>query len=174
MSSLISPNQRLGRDDLVSFVETEYSQVVASVALMTGDSDGAEDAVQDALAALWQRQDGFRPDNVAAWVTVVAANGSRSTLRRRGAEARAFERLGPSATASNDDAASRVSDAGLISAALAELPDRQRQIAVLYYLGDHSVHDIAVALEVSDGTVKTQLSRARTTLRASLERGDNK
>lgn len=162
----------MNRDELVAFIETEYPKVVASVALMTGDHNGAEDSVQEALASLWQRGDGFRPDNIAAWVTVVAANGSRSTMRRRGAESRAIDRLG-SAPVSTGDPTAHLGDEQLIATALEQLPDRQRRIAVLYYLGDHSVSDIAAALEVSEGTVKTQLSRARATLRTSLERGDD-
>lgn len=173
MSTSIPRTSRTGRDELVSFIENEYPKVVAAVVVMTGDDTGAEDSVQEALAALWQRSDGFRPDNVAAWVTVVAANRSRSAMRRRGAETRAIGKLGVD-QAPQDDPTARLGDSELVAEALGALPERQRQIAVLFYLGDHSVRDIASALDVSEGTVKTQLSRARAALRTSLERGDDK
>lgn len=172
MSSSIPPAELTRREDLVAFVSGEYPKVVASVALITGDHDGAEDSVQEALASLWQRDDGFKPENIAAWVTVVAANGSRSKLRRHGIEARAVDRMRTDPVVTSDPTSS-IGDAQLVANALDGLPDRQRQIAVLFYLGDHSVRDIAEVLEVSEGTVKTQLSRARTTLRTSLERGDD-
>jgi RNA polymerase sigma-70 factor (ECF subfamily) len=161
------------RAALVDDMRRDYPRVVASVALVAGDRDGAEDAVQDAVAALWQRTDGFRPDNVAAWVTVAAANRCRTAHRRRGAESRALERLGlPPDHA--DDAAASIGDATALAAALRRLPERQRRIAVLHYVGDHSVATIASVLGVSEGTVKTQLSRARATLAAALREADGR
>jgi RNA polymerase sigma-70 factor (ECF subfamily) len=161
------------RAELVEFMRHDYPRVVASVALVAGDRDGAEDAVQDAVAALWQRTDGFRPDNVAAWVTVAAANRCRTAHRRRGAESRALERLGPPPAATDDPAAS-IGDAATLAAALQRLPDRQRHIAVLHYVGDHSVATIASVLGVHEGTVKTQLSRARAALAAALSEADER
>jgi len=52
--------------------------------------------------------------------------------------------------------------------ALAGLPLRERQAAVLYYVNDRSVAEVAAALGVSDGSVKTLLSRARAHLAAAL------
>lgn len=161
------------RAGLADFLRAVYPTVVASVALITGDRDGAEDSVQDAVASLWQRSDGFWPDNVAAWVTVAAANRSRSERRRRGAESRALERLGLPPTVAAD-ATSAAVDATHLATVLQRLPERQRRIAVLYYLGDHSVASIAASLGVSEGTVKTQLSRCRTALAAALRDGDER
>jgi len=48
------------------------------------------------------------------------------------------------------------------------LPRQQKQVCVLHYLLDHSVVSIAEALGVSEGTVKTQLHRARKSLAERL------
>lgn len=170
MSSVTSSTTQLSRDQLVAFISGEYPKVVAAVALITGDRAGAEDSVQEALASLWQRQDGFRPDNLAAWVTVVATNRSRSAQRRHGAEARAVGRLDRPDPAV-DDASARLADADLVAHALERLPEQQRKVAVLHYLGDHAVSDIAAALDLSEGTVKTHLSRARAALSDALNQG---
>lgn len=54
-------------------------------------------------------------------------------------------------------------------AALRELPDRQRRVAVLPYVCDLTVEQVAAETGISAGTVKTHLSRARAALRPHLE-----
>ena len=53
--------------------------------------------------------------------------------------------------------------------ALGALPERQRLVVCLHYLADLSVDDVAAALEVAPGTVKSQLHDARSNLLRSLE-----
>lgn len=55
-----------------------------------------------------------------------------------------------------------------VVSALAALAPQQRQVCVLFYLLDRPVAEIASAMGVSEGTVKTQLHRARHTLAARL------
>jgi RNA polymerase sigma-70 factor (ECF subfamily) len=146
-----------------AFIASDYRRIVGSIALITGNRATAEDAVQDALAKAWQRRD--QPiERLAAWVTVVASNAARSSVRRRGAEQRALDRLGGRAHSSPDEAA----DDPQLQQALAGLPLRERQVAVLHYVLDQSVADTAAAMGVTDGTVKTLLSRARQHLATQL------
>ena len=67
------------------------------------------------------------------------------------------------------DETASASDARIdVSRALADLPQRQREVTVLrYYLG-LNVAEIAEALELHEGTVKTSLFRARAALAAAL------
>lgn len=145
-----------------------YPRLVAGVALIDGSRAGAEDAVQEALARAWERSErGEQIESLQAWVTRVAMNLSKSRLRRVRAEARAKERLptGPKAETSADDRLDVVR-------ALAALPQRQRESTVLrYYLG-LDVAEIAAALEVSEGTVKTSLHRARRVMAEALGEHD--
>jgi RNA polymerase sigma-70 factor (ECF subfamily) len=60
-------------------------------------------------------------------------------------------------------------DAARLRAAVAELPPDQRAAVALFYFEDMSVAQIAVALDVPAGTVKTRLMHARRKLRAALE-----
>ena len=58
-------------------------------------------------------------------------------------------------------------------AAVRGLPRRQAQVVALHYIYDLSVADVAATLQISEGTAKTHLSRARTSLVLVLgERGD--
>jgi len=148
------------------FIASDYRRLVGSITLITGNRATAEDAVQDALAKAWQRRD--QPiDTLAAWVTVVASNAARSSVRRRGAEQRALDRLGGRASATASAADDAFGDPEL-QHALAGLPLRERQVAVLHYVLDQSVADTAAAMGITDGTVKTLLSRARQHLATQL------
>jgi len=138
---------------------------VAAVALIAGSRDAAEDAVQEALARAWERGNADTIRSLPAWVTRVSLNLAKSRLRRIRAEAKAKQRLGAAEEPSGLD--DRKTD---VERALRSLPRRQREITVLrYYLG-MDVAEIARTLRVSDGTVKTQLFRARRAL--ALELGE--
>lgn len=151
--------------ELDSFVRDEYAAVVAAVRLITGDREGAVDSVQDAIVRYLAHPPTPPVRNVAAWVTVVASNRSRDRFRRQQAESRAIERMEPPDAHPAADA--RVSDPQVLEAVRA-LPIGQRQACVLFYFLDLSVAEIANELDVSIGTVKTQLFRARGSLAEAL------
>jgi RNA polymerase sigma factor (sigma-70 family) len=151
----------LDDETIREFLETSYPRLVAAVALVAGNRDAAEDAVQEALARAWERPAGAeRIDSLAAWVTRVSLNLSKSRLRCIRAEARARDRLGAMRDPVPTSSASRTD----VERALRRISRRQREVTVLrYYLG-MDVAEIAGVLGVSDGTVKTQLFRARRAL----------
>lgn len=156
--------------DLDAFVTREYPKVVAAVGLITGNRQDAADAVQDALVGYLAKPPSREITNLAAWITVVASNRARDLQRSRGAESRAYAKVG---TADESyDAALAGLDVDVLKA-LEELPRQQKEVCVLHYLLDHSVEQIAEGLGVSSGTVKTQLHRARKALAARLRREDH-
>jgi RNA polymerase sigma-70 factor, ECF subfamily len=156
----------LDEETIRDFLETSYPRLVAAVALVAGSRDAAEDAVQEALARAWERAGTEQIHSLPAWVTRVSLNLSRSRWRRLRAEARAAERLGSVTGHAPSDPRPDVQQA------LASLSRRQREVTVLrYYLG-LDVNEIAVVLRVSDGTVKTQLFRARRALAELLGNGE--
>jgi len=157
----------MDRVTIEAFVRSDYPRVVAVVGFACGDRGRGEDAVQDVLASLLVDDCEIR--NLPGWVVTAALNRVRSAQRRRGAEKRALVRLASRPVASGDgvaDGGGAVDDDLIV--ALRLLPARQREIVALHYLLDMSVDAVAAALGVSSGTVKTQLHRARATLRGSL------
>jgi RNA polymerase sigma-70 factor (ECF subfamily) len=154
----------MDEERLVSFLEGEYPRVVAAVGFACGDRTRAEDAVQDVLASLLERDTAVR--DARGFVAAAALNRVRSSARRLGAEQRALERLRRLPVPGSEQPNGIGDD---VMAALRSLPERQREITALHYLLDMSVADVAGALEVTEGTVKTQLHRARTTLREQLD-----
>jgi len=152
----------LDNDDIREFLRTTYPRIVGAVAVATGDRAAAEDAVQEAVLRAWERSErGEQIDRLDAWVATVALNLSRSRFRRLRAERRARSRL-PAASA--DPVDERLD----VSRAVGRLPRRQRQALVLRYLLGHSTAEIARAMSTSEGTVKSQLSKARAHLAQDL------
>lgn len=150
--------------DVRLFLRDGYARLVGAVALVTGDLSTAEDAVQEAVVRAWERTD--RGEQIVAldrWVAAVAMNLSRSGLRHLRIERLARPRLVAVATV---DASSE--DALDVRRALASLPRRQRETAVLRYYLDLSTEEIARAMGTSEGTVKSQLSKARAHLAEAL------
>jgi RNA polymerase sigma factor (sigma-70 family) len=155
-------------DPIRTFVEGEYRQVVATVALVCGSVATAEDSVQEALARAWERLErGDGIDRLAAWVTTVSLNLARSQMRRWRCERRARVKLG-ALPPENHDAPAASAEAHAVREALRALPRRQREVTVLrYYLG-LDVREIAAELAIAEGTVKAMLFRARQSLAAVL------
>jgi RNA polymerase sigma-70 factor, ECF subfamily len=149
---------------------TDYARLVAAVGLVTGSRPAAEDAVQEALVRAWERTTkGEAIDSLGAWVATVALNVSRSGVRRKMAERRARQRLGAPPTTTPDRFHGDVVD---IERAVATLPRRQREVVVLRYLLDLNTAETATTLKINEGTVKSELSRARAVLadRLGVER----
>ena len=157
--------------DIRRFLATEYPRIVAGLTLASGSRAGAEDAVQEALARAWERSErGQRIDSLPGWVTVVATNLVRSSLRRRRAERRARGRLDPAATAmaASGPLGQAIDDRVDVERALSVLSPRQREAVVLRYYLDMSVAEVADALRMREGTAKTTLFRARAALSRAL------
>jgi RNA polymerase sigma-70 factor (ECF subfamily) len=154
---------RLDESTIRLFLEAEYPRLVAAVALVAGSRAAGEDAVQEALARAWERSDrGDEIENLGAWVTTVALNLARSGLRRLRAERRAKDRLG---TVPAERSREPLMD---LDRAVRKLSRRQREAVVLHYYLGLPVVECAARMRVSDGTVKTQLHRARASLHRAL------
>ena len=156
----------LDDETIRDFLETSYPRLVAAVTLVAGSRDAAEDAVQEALARAWERARTEQIRSLPAWVTRVSLNLSRSRWRRLRAEAKAAERLGSASEHLQADPRPDVEQA------LARLSRRQREVTVLRYYLAMDVSEIAGVLGVSEGTVKTQLFRARRALAETLGDGE--
>lgn len=148
--------------DVSELFEAEYERLVRSLGLAF-DPHAAADAVQEAFIQAdhgWSTVGGF--DDPAAWVRRVAIN---RLLNRRRNTARRRAILATIRPVADSDLTAELLD---LRRAIAELPDRMRAAVCLHYLADLSVDDVAAALEVSPGTVKSNLHDARTRLRQLL------
>ena len=147
------------------FFLQHHDDTLRSLGAILNDHEAAVDATQDAFIKAHARWSVIRTyDAPQAWVRRIAINASRDRLRSERRRRDRETRVDPIDEPPASD--SIVADAG-IQELLDGLPARQREIAALFYVNDCSVDEIAQRLELSVGTVKSQLSEARDRLRRS-------
>jgi RNA polymerase sigma-70 factor (sigma-E family) len=134
--------------------------------VMLGDRQAAEDVVQEAFYGLyraWRRLPDH--DNVLGYLRVSVLNGCRSAVRRA---RRVPWSLALLPAASPEDVVLVAEEQRAAVAALRRLPPRQREALVLRYFADLSEYEIALAMGVSRGTVKSTTARALAALSRML------
>ncbi|MGH9133364.1 MAG: RNA polymerase sigma factor [Ilumatobacteraceae bacterium] len=154
------------RADFDELFRTNYDRLVRSLTVACGDREQAADAVQEAFVRAhvrWRRIG--RYDDPVGWVRRVAINQLRDEHRRAGRKWRALARL-----AARTPSVEQFIEPDDVGRLLAELPRQQRITTALYYVDGMSVAEIAAALGIAEGSVKSHLHDARKRLRAVLDR----
>ncbi|MCB1390076.1 MAG: sigma-70 family RNA polymerase sigma factor [Rhodobacteraceae bacterium] len=165
---------RLGREgDFAVLVQLCDARLRAHARRLCDDAETARDIAQDAWIAIARSLPTLRDETAflafaLRIVTRAAARDLGRKRRRRVADA-GFGEAQPDHVAAPDDGAA----APDLQAAIAALPLPQRVALALFYLDGLSVAEVAHALDVPPGTVKTRLMHARARLRARLEGDDN-
>lgn len=135
---------------------------------LLGDAASAEDATQDAFAALYRRWHAVHPDARVGYLRTSVVNGTRTMLRRlqtaRKHQGSLADRHLPGADEHVNDAVDRQE----VWRALDTLPQRQREVVVLRYLGELSDAEIAAATGLSLGGVRSSSSRGLSALRTVM------
>jgi RNA polymerase sigma-70 factor (ECF subfamily) len=133
----------------------------------------AEDLVQDAMIAVWNKAGMFSPGkgSVTTWVYTIARNLRIDRLRREGS--RYFTDIDDYEEASDDPASDdivigRQQDAA-VTEALQVLPEDQRQVIVMAFMDDMTQAEIADKLDVPLGTVKSRMRLAYRKMASVLE-----
>ncbi|MEU4471832.1 SigE family RNA polymerase sigma factor [Micromonospora sp. NPDC023888] len=148
------------------FVAARSAALLRTAYLLTGDWATAEDLLQTALTKTylaWKRLGGI--EAVESYARRVMVNTSTSWWRRRWHGERPTEVLPERAGV---DEIEQQLDRDLLWRHLRELPNRQRAVLVLRYYEDMSEAQTAAMLNISPGTVKSQASRALSTLRRRM------
>ena len=157
-----------------------HERPVFNVALrLLRDVGLAEDATQDTFIRAWQNIGTFQTGSVRSWLYKIATNRSYDMLRasaRRPAgslEAEIVEieplwTSGGAGDESPDAHALRRELSIYLERALTALPDDQRMVVLLVDVQGLDYHEVAEAMGVALGTVKSRLSRARAKIRQAL------
>jgi RNA polymerase sigma-70 factor (sigma-E family) len=158
--------------DFRAFVQGMATPLHRMAVLLCGDWHLADDLVQEALAKAysnWRKVQ--RADNPSAYVRRILINESRRHWRRQGnVTPRAAADLAGIAV---PDLSDGVANRAELVQALQTLPLRQRATVVLRFLEGLSERETAAVLGCSEGTVKSQTSRALTKLKSALNRGEH-
>lgn len=155
-----------------------YRSVFTTALIMLGTRDEAEDALQEIFVAMWRSRSTFDParGGLSTWLHRIAINHCASRRRTRRAatvpleeatEAH-FERQWPAHPDSPEELAMSQWEHERMMAAIGSLDERQRSVLVLRYYGELSYQEIAQALDIPLGTVKSRLSQALRGLRRLL------
>jgi RNA polymerase sigma-70 factor (sigma-E family) len=137
--------------------------------LLVDDLASAEDVVQDAFVALHRRSGSLRePDAALAYLRASVVNLSRSVLRRRQVARKHLRVAEPEATAPADSDVLLRDEHRAALAAVKRLPRHQREVLVLRYWSGLSEREIAAALGISPGSVKSAASRGLAALQRVL------
>lgn len=148
-----------------------YARPVLGLALRRlGDRGRAEDAVQEAFAAVWRSAGSYRPErgSGAPWLYTVARNAIVDGLRRTPEPAADPPEL-PSPETGPPERAEASWVAWRVHRALEELSEHERPLIELAYYGGLSQSEIADFLSLPLGTVKTRTRAALARLADVLE-----
>ncbi|WP_425410157.1 RNA polymerase sigma factor [Hyphococcus sp.] len=139
---------------------------------LAGEPDLARDIAQDAWADITRglsKLDDVRVFH--AWAFRIVTRRAADAIRRRQRDRKLMDAYAADASRLDYEGAHNAPDSpnARLSAALNALPAPQRAAIALFYQQDLSVAEIAAALRIPAGTVKTRLMYARRKLRAALE-----
>lgn len=161
------------RDAFDRLVERYGGRLHASLLhLARGDAELAAEFTQEAFVRAFERLDQFAgASSFYTWIWRLARNRALDLLALRRPVATDNEVLAAAPGRSPDpsERSERHEMQTQVRAALAALPEDMRAIILLRDFDGLDYHDIADALAVPEGTVKSRLNRARTQLRAALE-----
>lgn len=176
--------QAAQRGDLDSFntLILRYQDMVFNAALrILGDEDAAQDAAQEAFISAFQSVASFRGGSFKAWIMRTVTNACYDELRRR--KRRPAVRLEPETSDGEEmDSPKWLADSSMTPEQRAEadelehalqhcldmLPADFRSVVVLADIQGMDYTEVATAVRVPLGTVKSRLARARLRLRECL------
>jgi RNA polymerase sigma-70 factor (sigma-E family) len=145
-----------------------YNSLVRLALLLVRDVQTAEEVVQDAFEAMHLAWNRLRDQEKAlSYLRQTVVNRSRSVLRHRKVVDLHQPKAAPDEP-SAEHAAMTLIERSAVVAALGRLPVRQREAVVLRYYADLSEADIAQAMGISKGAVKSHTARAMAALRSIL------
>ena len=152
--------------------EDEFAQLYAYLARRVGNS-AADDLTAETFAVAFRRWSDLDPAReVRPWLYGIAANLARHHWRKEQRMLRAYARIPQDAVTGADDQSIDRLEARRVSAALAaalkDLRRAEREVLLLHAWAELSDAEIAEALSLPLGTVKSRLSRAREGLRNEL------
>jgi RNA polymerase sigma-70 factor (sigma-E family) len=153
-------------EQLAALHRAHYDALVRLACLLVDDAGSGEEVVQEAFVRVhgaWARI-----DDPLTYLRATVTNLARSRLRRR-AVARRYVPPPALAAASAEEDAAVGAEHEFVFDAVRALPRRQRECVVLRYYLDLSEVEIAAALGISSGSVKSHTHRGMRTLAARLE-----
>jgi RNA polymerase sigma-70 factor (ECF subfamily) len=172
--------QRVGRGDQAAFADLydSVAPLVHGVVLkVVRDPSQAEEVVQEVFVELWRVAPRFDPEKgvVASWVATIAHRRAVDRVRSEQAARNRVERESMRIERPHDDVADGVVavdqsqfERRRVRRALDRLTSMQREALELAYFGGYTYREVAVLLDVPEGTIKTRIRDGMIRLRDEL------
>jgi len=168
---------RRGEHSAFGALVARYQDVVCAVTYSrTRDQALSEDVAQETFLAAWRQLDQLRePGSLRAWLCGIARNLARKARRRSDRE----PVVTPDAMSTVDDplriagatpfdAVCEAEAERVVGAALGRVPERYRDVLVLYYREQRPIRDVASLLGISEAAALQRLARGRQHLAEGL------
>jgi RNA polymerase sigma-70 factor, ECF subfamily len=169
----------MARPEALSELYDRYGRLVFGLALhIVGDAASAEEITQDVFLRAWERARQYRSDQakVSTWLTSITRHRAIDHLRWQGVrpegQSVAWDEVLPQDEPSAEGPEQSMEieiQRRRVRAAVAQLPEEQRQVLALAYFQGRSQSEIAQALGLPLGTVKTRVRLAMAKLRGLLD-----
>lgn len=168
--------RRAGRGDQAAFAELydQLSGLVYGVVLrVVRDPSQSEEVTQEVFVEMWRlaaRHDGAR-GSVRSWAATVSHRRAIDRVRSEQSARNRLDRDAANVTRDHDEVVAAVEtnlDQVRVRRALGQLSTLQREAVELAYFGGHTYREVAVLLDVAEGTVKTRIRDGMIRLRDEL------
>jgi len=173
VAQLVRKNDNASRRELF---EIFYRPTYAAVFALLRHRESAEDITQEAFIRAFQNIDRLREkDKFGPWLAAIATNLARNHLKREKRLCYYDKPIEPAAGSaaaafcSTEERLIREEEIARVRAALRTLSPEQYQVVILQYYYNLKLDEIARLLNISPGTVKSRLFRARDRLSRALE-----
>ena len=165
----ISNNEPAAVNEMVT---RKLPRLLALASRILGDADEARDVAQESFLRIWRHAASWRSGEARfdTWLHRVALNLCHDRLRRRKERPLSDDDTAAlvDTTPSLDEQLEAADRSARMAAALAALPERQREAIVLQYYQELSNIDAAALMNISVEALESLLSRARRQLRSQL------
>lgn len=158
------------RDAFATLIERHYGTMYRIAWRWCGDASEAEDIAQDVSIKLARAIGGWRGEGgFSTWLYRIVLNAVRDRQRTKAAEKRRVEAFAMQALVEAQGAPETDDPAQRLWAAVATLPDRQRDAVLLVHGEGLSHGEAAGVMGVSEGTVSFHIHEAKKKLRAMMQ-----
>jgi RNA polymerase sigma-70 factor (ECF subfamily) len=169
----MGPSDRAAAESLEDAFARFHGELLGTLCMLVGDQEDARDALQEAFVKCWRhRNQAPEVHNLKAWIFRIALNTGRDLRKaawRRRRQPMPQEEI--CVCSPGDDPqilAQRREQYARIQEAVFALREEEREVFLLRQNGDLTYEEIAEALEVPTGTVKTRMRLALSKIRAAL------
>lgn len=143
-------------------------QMYSVVRIYAKDSDAAADILQESFIQVFRKLDSFRFDSpLGGWIRRIVVNKALEHFRKEKRQNEIIEEFRDFESTNTDSVFDQINTKEIVRL-VNELPAKAGMILKLYAIEGYQHNEIASMLEISEGTSKSQLNRARALLKEKL------